>query len=193
MEHISIEGLDGSGKTTIARYIAQLHNYQYVPRALHRMRDTSTVGNGFIPLKFVMPTVFSKSRYGVSEDLYNQTKDKIVTDRYIISCYWKSILFDNVKEEELNLQNKTILQLFGIPRYTILLTASYNTLVERLKRRGTYEQDIEEMLQYTEAIKLIDKVCERLPIPIVRVNTDEKTIMDVANEVSFIIENGSRE
>ena len=93
MKHLSIEGMDGVGKTTICALVAEKLNYIFVEKPLHYLLDD----NGEITqyqkvaerVNRNPDRVFTAWYYGLNNIyLYKKFYDSnIVTDRHIVSNY----------------------------------------------------------------------------------------------------------
>ena len=93
MNHISIEGMDGVGKSTTCKLLAERLGYIFVEKPLHYLLDDN---DEIIQYQKVAKRVNANSNrnftawyYGLNNIyLYEKFKDQnIVTDRHIVSNY----------------------------------------------------------------------------------------------------------
>jgi thymidylate kinase len=157
--HIAIEGMDGVGKTTIARELARKINFEFIEKPLNQIlfdsksdeffnykRITEKINNEFdCDFKawfYGLGNLFVKSRY--------YDKD-IVTDRHIVSNYF----WNRTKKNDIVF--KALIQLIGMPDFTFLIYASPPIRYNRISSRDKNDPDLAEVFQNEDAyIKMID-------------------------------------
>ena len=137
MTHISIEGMDGVGKSTICKLLAEKLGYMFVEKPLHYLLDDN---NEIFQYQKVAKKVnenpnrnFTAWYYGLNNIyLYEKFKNQnIVTDRHIVSNYcWSGTDYN---KDIYNL----ILKKIGRPKLTVVLYATPETILNRLKKLDT--------------------------------------------------------
>ena len=141
---IAIEGHDGVGKTTLAKFLAAKLGYNYVK---HQMKDILGIDDAkcFEMLKKVIDygdekiTAWFLSFNDICALRMNQSA---VLDRHsLLNYYWNG----NEGTEEIFRVSQEI---FGRPDLTILLTASREVRAERIRKRDGNDADLhnEEIL-----------------------------------------------
>lgn len=143
MNHISIEGMDGVGKSTTCELLAKRLGYKFVEKPLHYLFDKDDSSfEEYIRIRDQVNTnpdrLFTSWFYGLGSiymyDLFKKTK--IVTDRHLASNYAWSGTKDNKEVYEL------LVKKIGTPKLTVILYAPSDVIVERLKKRNKEDSDI---------------------------------------------------
>lgn len=143
MNHISIEGMDGVGKSTTCELLAKRLGYKFVEKPLHYLFDKDDSSfEEYIRIRDQVNTnsnrVFTSWFYGLGSiymyDLFKNSE--IVTDRHLASNYAWSGTKDNKEVYEL------LVKKLGAPKLTVILYAPSDVIVERLKKRNKEDSDI---------------------------------------------------
>lgn len=145
--HIAIEGIDGVGKTTLAKKLAKALNFKFVEKHLHTLFDgenadhiphyqriTKVINSSDDTLLrawfYALGNIYMREHYG--------NKD-IVTDRYFASNYsWNGTPDNSFIFEHL-------IQCLGKPQITFLLYANENARINRLRQRNSNDPDLEKI------------------------------------------------
>lgn len=184
---VAIEGMDGVGKTTVAKRIEKDFNYKYVKDPLKELLEIDEEH-----LKNISNKIFNfddsriKAWYLALGDIYALTKyskQDIIMDRHILLNYfWNG----NEKSEDIF---DTEVKLFGKPDLTILLYASPEVRIKRISKRNPNDPDLykENMKQYGYD-KLIDFL-QKYKYNYIIINTEEKTMDEVVEECKNAITN----
>ena len=143
MNHISIEGMDGVGKSTTCKLLADKLGYEFVEKPLHYLLDDkddeiSQYQKVAKRVNSNQNRTFTAWYYGLNNIyLYEKFKDKnIVTDRHIVSNYCWSESKDNGDIYNL------ILKKIGKPKLTVILYAKPEVIMSRLKKRDINDSDL---------------------------------------------------
>lgn len=180
--HISIEGMDGVGKTTTAKLVAEQLDYQFVDKPLHYLFDKEGYDN-YIQIRNIVNAssnrLFTSWFYGLSNIYaYEQFAGQdIVTDRHFLSNYAWSGTADNIEVYDL------LVKKLGKPTLTVVLYASEETIRNRIKRRDATDSDVNKV---AESKMLYDKMisfCKKYELPYIVVDSSSLT----PNEVATII------
>ncbi len=137
---VAIEGMDGVGKTTIAKYIAEKYNYKYIKEPLSEVFNKSQdevlklsqevfkiTDERIIAWYLALGDIFALSKYKF---------DNIVMDRHVLLNYfWNGTDFS---EEIFVMQQR----MFGKPDFTILLYASNEERKQRIINRDPNDTDL---------------------------------------------------
>lgn len=189
---IAIEGLDGSGKTTVAKYISDYYKISYVDKSfkyiLGKYDEEIDLTNDEIKKyeKTVCrydDSLIKAMYYGLGNiyDLRHRIED-VVIDRYLGSNYfWNGddsteLLFSIFAEASSN----NVL--------TIILNASLEERTKRIRKRDFSDKD----LQYKELrVDNCDKIInfyKKYNLPVFIIDVDNKSIDEVNKEVISVIE-----
>lgn len=184
MKHLSIEGMDGVGKSTICNLLAEKLGYKFVEKPLHYLLDDSDDETKQY-LKVAKRVNANPNRnftawyYGLNNIyLYEKFKDQnIVTDRHIVSNYcWSGTSY-----------NKDIYSLIikkiGKPQLTVILYATPEAILSRLKKRDINDSDIVKVNKSEDAYERMIYFCETKKLEYVVIDTTEKTVDEVVNEI----------
>lgn len=182
MKHLSIEGMDGVGKTTLCRLLAQKLRLEFVEKPWHYLLEDAELceknGNDFAPYQKLARTVnqnpnriFTSLFYGLGSVLmYERFKDScIVTDRHLASNYAWSGTDTNGDVYDL------LVRKLGKPELTVILYARKEVIVERLKKRDKNDKDIARAEKADEIIRKMTAFCEMYQFPYIKIDTEGKT------------------
>lgn len=186
---IAIEGMDGVGKTTIAKLISEKYGYLYIEKPLSELFNVNDM-NGSEILAEV-----SKKIYGLDAEMLKawffglgnllsfegHKNDNIVLDRHFVSNYfWNG-------SEKSNVIYKTMIDLIGVPDITILLYASPQTRFKRLYDRDPNDYDLTDTEKHVWGYDKMIKFVRDFSIPYIVVDTEGKDINQVFQEVDTIV------
>lgn len=144
---IVIEGLDGSGKSTVAQGLAKTLNgvyYKTPPKEYLTIRSqVDNCGNRDAQLYYYLSSVFFASTQ--IQQLLNQGKI-VVCDRYYHTTIitYKDVLEDTFPDIKDNLFN--LIKRFQAPNFVFLLTASKEVRAKRMQKRQLISADDLESL-----------------------------------------------
>lgn len=192
---IAIEGMDGVGKSTVAKAIAKNLEFTYIEKPLTCFFDEAD-DKSYPEFAKVVNRIYDtddpviKAWFFGLGNLYSfrNFKDRdLVIDRHFASNYfWNG-------NNESDIIFKTMIDLIGVPDMTILLYASPETRLKRLNDRNPNDYDLTDkekhVLGYDKMVGFLNK----FNIPFTLVDTENKNIEQVINEVYLIIEKLKRE
>ena len=183
MNHISIEGMDGVGKTTICRELSKRLGYEFIEKPLHFIfDDEGSVSNYRRISKKVNENEnrnFTAWYYGLNNIyLYEKFKDQnIITDRHIVSNYcWSGSSYN------MDIYN-LILKKIGKPTITIILYAKPEAILSRLKGRNAHDPDIKKLDKSEKAYEKMIYFCELKKLDYIIVDSTGKTVDEVVEEI----------
>ena len=188
MNHISIEGMDGVGKSTTCKLLAEQLGYIFVEKPLHYLLDDSE--DDITQYQKVAKRVnsnpnrdFTAWYYGLNNIyLYEKFKDKnIVTDRHIVSNYcWSGTDYN---KDIYNL----IIKKIGKPKLTVILYAKLEAILSRLKSRDINDSDISKVEKSEKAYERMIYFCETFKLNYVVIDTTGKEPSIVVSEILKVI------
>ena len=187
---IAIEGMDGVGKTTLAKKLAQEYNFKYIEKPLMDFfeidnLDTKAIYGQICDKLYQFNSEIPKAWFFGLGNVYTFLKYKdenIIIDRHFASNYfWNGT-------EETNCIFKTMIDLVGVPDLTIVLYASIKTRNNRLKSRDALDRDIYDPEKQVLGSDKMINFLENFHIPYVLINTEGKTKEEVFNESKLIID-----
>ena len=191
MKHIAIEGIDGSGKTTVGKLLAQKLGFEFVTKPLHYLTDQDENNwPNYIRARDIANNIgnknFSAWFYGLGcFYTYIRFRDKnIVTDRHILSNYAWSGETANIDIFDL------IVKKIGAPTLTVILYASEKELKNRLFKRDKDDHDIKKLPHLDTIVEKMVSFCELKHFPYIVINTDSLTPEEITNKIIEVYNNG---
>ena len=183
--HIAIEGMDGAGKTSVAKLLAEKIGFKFVEKPLHYMLDEDGTLDNYMRVskdvnkqsEMSIKTLF----YGLG-NVFVKSKFKgenIVTDRHLVSNY-----FWNCDETTQDIFD-VILKHASIPKITFLLYANEEVRLKRIIARNPLDDDVNKINLYQHAYEKMKECLEKNKMDYVLINNSEKTCEEV---VSLIID-----
>lgn len=184
MNHISIEGMDGVGKSTTCKLLAERLGYTFVEKPLHYLFDDSE--KDITQYQKIAARVNSNDNrdftawyWGLNNIyLYEKFKDQnIVTDRHIVSNYcWSGTEYN---KDIYNL----IIKKIGKPTLTVILYAKPKTIIDRLKSRNINDSDLNKIKLSEKAYERMIYFCEIKKLNYIIVDTTNKKVEEVVEEI----------
>ena len=150
--HIAIEGMDGVGKTTAGKKLAERLHFRFVEKPLHYMLDSEGHFENYIRARdYINQQVDDDALrawfYGLGNIyLYHKfVGEDIITDRHLLSNYFWC---GGEKTEPIY---QCLIRLIGKPDYTFLLWATPEAGTMRLRQRDPEDPDIPKADLYSES------------------------------------------
>lgn len=172
MNHISIEGMDGVGKSTTCELLAKRLGYKFVEKPLHYLFDESEENfDEYIRIRDQVNKnpnrVFTSWFYGLgSIYMYQMFKDEnIVTDRHLASNYAWSGSDDNGEVYDL------LIKKLGTPKLTVILYSPSETIVQRLISRNKNDSDIKKAKKSEFIYQRMIDFCKSKNMPFLVIDT----------------------
>lgn len=140
MQHIAIEGMDGVGKTTASKLLAERLGYKFIDKNLRELFDDNGSYDNYIRIRdkvnASLDRLFTAWFYALG-NIYLHTaheKENIVTDRYFLSNYAWSGTENNDEVYDL------LVKKLGFPDLTVILYADEHAILSRLRHRDETRQ-----------------------------------------------------
>ena len=184
MNHISIEGMDGVGKSTTCELLAKRLGYKLVEKPLHYLFDESE--ENFVEYIRIRDQVnknpnrvFTSWFYGLgSIYMYEKFKDEnIVTDRHLASNYAWSGSDDNGEVYDL------LIKKLGTPKLTVILYSPSETIVQRLISRDKNDSDIEKAKKSEFIYQRMIDFCKSKNMPYLVIDTSNMKPEEVVDRI----------
>lgn len=184
MIHISIEGMDGVGKSTTCKLLAEKLGYFFVEKPLHYLFDKDE--NTFDEYKRIRDQVnsnpnrdFTSWFYGLgSLYMYEAFKDKnIITDRHLASNYaWSgSETNDDIYE--------LLVKKLGKPKLTIIVYSPSKVIIDRLVSRNKNDKDIVRAKESEKIYRRMIEFCDKFQFPYIVIDTSKLNPDQVVNKI----------
>ena len=171
MNHISIEGMDGVGKTTTCRLLAEKLGYEFVDKNLRFLFDENGDYRNYLLIRDKVNAnsdrLFTSWFYGLGNIyLHTQYENKnIITDRYFLSNYAWSGTKENTEVYDL------LVKKLGFPTLTVILYADEEAIFSRLKHRDELDSDSDKVKKAKEKYEKMIYFCEKYKMPYMVIDT----------------------
>lgn len=184
MNHISIEGMDGVGKSTTCNLLARKLGYKFVEKPLHYLFDNNEATfDEYIRIRDQVNAnpnrVFTSWFYGLgSIYMYELFKNEnIVTDRHFASNYAWSGSDDNNEVYDL------LIQKLGSPKLTVILYSPSEIIVNRLISRNKEDSDIKKAKKSEMIYQRMIEFCKNKNLPYIVIDTSNLTPDEVVDTI----------
>ena len=184
MNHISIEGMDGVGKSTTCKLLSERLGYKFVEKPLHYLFDESEEKfDEYIRIRDQVNAnpnrIFTSWFYGLgSIYMYEMFKDEnIVTDRHFASNYAWSGAENNGEIYDL------LIKKLGKPRLTVILYSPSETIVNRLISRDKNDSDIIKAKKSETIYKRMIDFCDKKKLPYLVIDTSNLKPDEVVDRI----------
>ena len=184
MAHISVEGMDGVGKTTVCRMLSEKLGYKFVEKPLHYLFDDSAEEiREYVRIRDEVnksdDRLFTSWFYALgSIYLYSLFKDKnIITDRHVLSNYAWSGTQEN--EDVFRL----LLNKIGNPDLTVILYAGRDVIEKRIKTRNEQDDNLAIVGCSQRIYEKMIYFCNKYGIPFMVINTENVTAEEVVDKI----------
>ncbi len=182
--YIAIEGMDGVGKTTIAKLLAQKYDMEYIEKPMKKfMNSSDQCYNDLCNFMFNLENQdITLCFYMLGNIVTKYLGQNIVVDRNILSSYYW----------DCNEKNKKIFNYFlskaVLPDLTIILYADVPTRIERIKKRNINDEDLVNEITLKDGYEKMINYADELNMPYILINTNNMDLGEVFNACCNIIE-----
>lgn len=188
MHHIAIEGMDGVGKTTASKLLAERLGYKFVDKNLRELFDDGDSYDNYIRIRDKVNAspdrLFTAWFYALG-NVYLHTaheQEKIVTDRYFLSNYAWSGTENNDEVYDL------LVKKLGFPDLTVILYADEHAILSRLRHRDELDSDIKKVTLAKEKYEKMIYFCEKYKMSYMVIDTSNLSPEDVVEVIMKRIE-----
>lgn len=188
MQHIAIEGMDGVGKTTVSKLLAERLGYKFVDKNLRELFDDEDSYENYVRIRDKVNAnpdrLFTAWFYALG-NIYLHTAHKqeyIVTDRYFLSNYAWSGTDSNTEVYDL------LVKKLGFPDLTVILYADEHAILSRLRHRDELDSDIKKVTLAKEKYEKMIYFCEKYKMPYMVIDTSNLSPEDVVEVIMNRIE-----
>ena len=182
---VSIEGMDGVGKTTISKNVSAKLNLTFIEKPLKRLllidreQSKEITENLYNNYSTNMQALYYLM--GFLSVLEDSKKTDLLLDRGFLSTYYFS--YDK--------ENSFLFDMFackyGFPDITIVLYASVDKRISRIKSRNKNDKDLEKERLYLEGYDRYFEAIKKYDIPYLIIDTENLSLDETTNLVSHII------
>lgn len=180
---IAIEGVDGTGKTSVAKELANKLNFKYVEKPFSNVFQQDKMPK-YLEIKDGLNKQKNKNLlawfYGLNilfcKDYFKS--ENIVCDRFLVSNF--SWILDETNE----IIFETMLKLTALPELTVLLTASQDVLNRRIEERDNLDKDLCKLQYANSAYQRSKYLLKKHKIPYIEINVDNTSISQVVEAIS---------
>ncbi len=175
--------MDGVGKTSTSKLVANRLGFQFIEKPLHYIVDTNDTTSNYQKIANAVNSDgdrnFTAWFYGLNNIyVYDRFKDKnIVTDRHIASNYaWSGTDYnDDIYD--------LILKKIGTPTLTIILYSNQETIIDRLRKRDPNDKDIKRAIDSERIYSRMLNFCQKKCLPYVLVDSSNMTLDETVNVI----------
>ena len=188
---ISIEGMDGVGKSTITKRVSKTLDIPLVEKPIDRLLCLDKEHSNIITEKIYSD--YSSNVQGMYyllgylSALEDSKKEDIIMDRSFLSTYYFSYNEENAPLFDI------IANYYGLPDLTIILYASIDERIKRIKKRNSSDVDLNKKRLYIDDYTKFFEGIKKYNMPYLVINNEklqaEDTALLVSTLVKLIIEN----
>lgn len=186
---IAVEGMDGSGKTTLSKILANGLGYEYVHKPFKFLFETLNIDESQLKnLEWKLYETEDEALltlfYGLGL-LYGtrcNLNKNIIYDRHFVSnYYWHGNMETMPLHQEL-------IKLCGEPDLTVLLKASVSTRMNRIHHRNCQDKDLSNCAMYDDGYDKMEQFLQNSGFDYIVIDTDYLSPEEIADIVIKNIE-----
>lgn len=182
--YIAIEGMDGVGKSTIAKLLASKYGMKYIEKPMKQfMNCDDQYYNNLCDFMFSLENQdITLCFYMLGNIVTKYLGENIIVDRSILSSYYW----------DCNEKNKKIFDYFlsqaVLPDLTIILYADIPTRIARIKKRDINDEDLANDIILKDGYEKMINYANELNMSYILINTNDMDLTEVFNVCCNIIE-----
>lgn len=180
---VAIEGMDGSGKSSISKEVAKRVNYKYVNKVLKDIYliPEEAFENLCNQVNNSNNETFKAMFYGFQNLLVTLLEGNIIIDKHVLATY-----FWNGYEE-----NEQLFNIFVnngvIPDLTIILYSSIETIIKHIKLRDKNDKDLLDDKKTSFGYDKMLDFAEKSSMPYIFINGDPLSFEQIINQIVELI------
>lgn len=166
--HIAIEGMDGVGKSTLGKLLAQKLHYKFVEKPLGELLGEDKYLKVRDEVNLSANRFFTSWFYGLSNIyLYEKFGNQgIITDRHLASNYAWSFNGENEKVYAL------LIDILKKPDLTVILYAEPESIKQRLTSRNIADSDLVKIAKSEMIYTKLVEFCKKYQLNYLLIKTD---------------------
>lgn len=182
---ISVEGLDGVGKSTVLKNISQALNMPVVEKPIRKLllldneqsrKITENIYNSYSSNIQAMYYLM-----GYLSALEDSKKNNLLLDRGFLSTYYFSYNDENSSLFDMFAYN------YGLPDITIVLYASVSERIKRIKNRSLLDSDLKKKRLYIDGYDKYFEAIKKYNIPYLLINNEKLPINETTNLILILL------
>lgn len=181
--HISIEGMDGVGKSTVCHMLSERLGFELIEKPLKYLFDENGDMNRYIRIRDYVngrsDRIFTSWFYGLgSTFLYDRYQGHdVITDRHLISNY----MWSGCEESEPIFE--TLVDRIGAPSLTVVLYARPEAIRQRLTGRNVSDPDLHKIDVSEEVYGKARQFLTKYPMPHLFIDTSDSTPDEICDTI----------
>lgn len=187
---IAIEGLDGVGKSSVSKMLAEKLGFLYVEKPFSNVFQSNHLEK-YMEIKRGLNVQQDRTLlawfYGLNllfgKDYYRH--QNVVYDRFLVSNF--SWILDENNEFIFDAMVKAI----GTPDVTVLLTARKEVVLSRLKQRDAADKDLNKAQYMDKALDNCRYLLNKYNIPNIELDASELTIEESVDLILDLLKGGN--
>lgn len=182
---IAIEGMDGSGKTSVAKAVSKLTGYKYLERPMENFwgLDKNTYDSMCRKMWDMNDPDKTLWFFGLGHLLAvsGEENQNVILDRHILSTYF----WDGNENNQHVFQS--LVNCGVLPDLTIILYANVETRINRIRARDSKDEDLtlDKVTEYGYDKML--EFAEHYQMPYIMIDTEKLNMEEVINVCANII------
>ena len=188
---ISVEGLDGVGKSTISKALSSSLNIPIAEKPIKKLLYLSDEQSKKISEKIygsyssnIQAMYYLMGYLSVLED---SKKFDLLMDRGFLSTYYFSYNVENSSLFDMFVQN------YGLPDITIVLYATVESRIKRIQQRDSSDDDLKKKRLYVDGYDKYFEAIKKYNMPYLLINNEnlsiEETSCLVLNLLNLVLDN----
>lgn len=183
---VSVEGLDGVGKSTITNHLASFLNMPIAEKPIKKLLYLDDEQSKKITEKIygcyssnIQAMYYLTGYLSVLEDA---KKDDILMDRGFLSTYYFSYNKENSALFDMFVMN------YGVPDLTIVLYASVEERIKRIKNRDISDDDLKKKRIYVDGYDKYFEALKKYNMPYLLINNENLSLEETSSLVLTLLE-----
>ena len=178
---ISVEGLDGVGKSSLVKNLSEELNYQVIEKPIRKLLNiTDDKSNQITEVIYKDYSCNIQAMYyllGYLSAMEDGKKGNYVLDRGPISTYYFSHCDENAALFDFFANN------YGFPDLTIVLYASVEKRISRISSRSTDDEDLKKSRLYKDGYPKVFEALKKYGVSYLLVHTEnlnQSEVLDIS-------------